>query len=185
MNFVFEEDEINQKRIRQREMAEKNKDRQQQTDKEQRNKWDEDRRRKTEQFLSRLEGNTCQSRPQGRVMSEFSDPQNIPIASRSSDPQNVMSASRSSYPQNIPSVSRSSDPHKIPSASRVTNIPVTSDNDTLVDNTAAFGNLHLVDDISNNVDSLHSIFPQYDRVALQDILEQTHSVDAAIEMLQG
>ena len=118
-------------------------------------------------------------------MSEFSDPQNIPIASRSSDPQNILSASRSSYPQNIPSVSRSSDPHKIPSASRVSNIPVTSDNDTLVDNTAAFGNLHLVDDISNNVDALHSIFPQYNRDVLQDILEQTHSVDAAIEMLQG
>lgn len=105
--------------------------------------------------------------------------------SESSYPQNISTASRSSDPQNIPPVSRSSDPQNIPSASRVSNTHVTSNNDTLVHNTGAFGNLHLVDDNSNDVDTLHSIFPQYDRDVLQDILEQTHSVDAAIEMLQG
>ncbi|XP_052104799.1 epithelial-stromal interaction protein 1-like isoform X2 [Mytilus californianus] len=50
-----EEEEIEQKRNKQRELADKNKLRSHQTDAEKKNKWDEDRRRKTDDFLSRLE----------------------------------------------------------------------------------------------------------------------------------
>lgn len=144
-----EEEEINQKRNRQRELAEKNKARQVQSDSDQRRKWDEDRKRKTDEFLSRLEAKPTQGSSRGGT-----------LEARTSDLQIDSSASAS-------------------------NIPAALNDSTPIDAPSAWGNSHSSRVVQDDIDTLQRIFPYYDRTVLQDILEQTQSVEAAIEMLHG
>lgn len=139
-----EEEEIELKRKKQRELADKNKLKSQQTDAEKNNKWDEDRRRKTDDFLSRLEKKP-NDRQQGNT--EFKPRGSDTVSSTPDAPvQPVFEVDTSKY--------ASGD-----NACSDTNIPV-----------------------SNDLDTLHSLFPQYDIATLQDFL-QHNSLESAIDFI--
>ncbi|VDI32187.1 Hypothetical predicted protein [Mytilus galloprovincialis] len=142
-----EDEEIELKRKKQRDLADKNKLKSHQTEADKRNKWDEDRRRKTDDFLSRLERKPNEDRQPGSGNTEFKPRGSDTVSSNAV--ASVQPVSEVDTPNNLRGAHAYSN----------TNMPV-----------------------SNDLDTLHVMFPHCDRATLQDIL-QHNSLESAIDLL--